>query len=336
MNLDDDQISRLMVNIDPAVTPLGAELTAAQRSLLERLKTGDDHVTLPRSGGRRWWGAGVTSAVIAACAVLALVIVPNLIHSPRAAALTPLPLTYAQPSQTAEQVLAMAKTQLAESTGPETPLRAAEYIGWYLQVDNLPDGTSRVAISPQDTTFTWAEDRSGHHLIVAGEPYWADDATGNVPASEAPPAGEVLSETTYGVGEFDIPSTDAPGTSPDDMLKTLTGVGLPPDADTFALIETTQRLLTLWTLTTEQHATLLQLILQREGVTVLGETTDRLGRDVIGVAATASSGSGLQDTLLISADTGRIVGVETTRVTSSGSLPAGSVVAYTVWKDTPQ
>lgn len=336
MDINDDPLASLMAGIDPAETPLAAELTPAQRALLERIKTGDDHVAPHRIGVRKWWGAGVASAVIAACVVMAFVIVPNFFTPSRAAAVTPPALNYSQLSQTVEQVLDMATNRLFESSGAASPVRSAEYSGWYLQVDDLPAGDVRVAISPQVTNLTWSEDRSGHLTVVSGEPYWADDATGSVPATAAPPAGEVLTDVDFTTGEFDIPTTDAPGASRAEMLAYLTDIGLPADADSFALIETTKRLLTLWTLTNEQHATLLELILQRDDLQVLGTSTDRLGRVVVGVATESRTESGLRDTLLISSSTGRIVGIETDRTTPLDSIPAGSVVSYTVWKDTIQ
>ncbi len=336
MDANDDPLAPLMASIDPARTPAGADLTPARRALLERIKTGDDHVSPHRIGVRKWRGVGVASAVIAACVVMAFVIVPNFLATPRANALTPPPLEYSPLSQTAEQVLDMATTRLTDSVGPGSPLRSADYTGWYLQVDNLPTGDARVAISPQVTSLTWAEDRSGHLTVVSGEPYWADDATGSVPTTAAPPAGEILTDVTFAAGEFDVPNANVPGTSPAEILNYLTDIGLPPDADAFTLIESTKRLLTLWTLTNEQHAALLETLLQRDDIQILGATTDRLGRDVVGVAAEAAAGSGLQDTLLISSTTGRIVGIETTRLTPLDSIPAGSVVSYTVWKDSIQ
>lgn len=337
MDDSNDPLAPFMSSIDPARTPVGADLTPAQRGLLERIKTGDDHVSPNRIVGvRKWWGVGVASAVIAACVVMAFVIVPNLFMPARATALTPSPLEYSPLSQTAEQVLDMALTRLAESTGSDSPLRVADYTGWYLQVDNLPTGNARVAISPQVTNLTWSEDRSGRLTVVSGEPYWADEASGNVPPSAAPPAGEVLADVTFAVGEFDVPNADIPGSSPAELLTYLTEIGLPPDADAFTFMETTKRLLTLWTLTNEQHAALLETLLHRDDIQIVGATTDRVGRDVIGVAAEAAAGSGLQDTLLISEATGRIVGIETTRLTPLGSIPAGSVMSYTVWKDSTQ
>ncbi|WP_261987730.1 MULTISPECIES: hypothetical protein [Microbacterium] len=36
-----------------------------------------------------------------------------------------------------------------------------------------------------------------------------------------------------------------------------------------------------WTLTDEQHATLIDMLVDAGGLTVLGESQDRLGRDVV-------------------------------------------------------
>ena len=66
---------------------------------------------------------------------------------------------------------------------------------------------------------------------------------------------------------------------------------------------------------------------------VLGSTTDRLGRPVVGIAA---PGRGDQTaTLLVSAESGRIVGIERSVLNDVKDLmvPAGTVVSYILWED---
>lgn len=329
--MDDDSLARLMASIDPAKTPFEAELTSEQRSLLKNITSGKQHVAQHRNGSRRWVGASIASVVITVVVITVFVITSNLVHPSQAAAFSPPPLSYTPTPQNAEQVLETAKSQLLKSPGPRLPVRSSESTGWYIQIDNLADKKTRVAISPQVTNFNWAEDRSGHLIVLAGEPYWADSDTGNVPASVAPPAGQVLSDVSFAAGEFDIPTVQTPGTSPQAMMQILVDFGLPRDADTRTIMSNVRSLFSLWTLTNEQHAALLQTILLREDIEVLGITTDRLGHSVIGVAA---SDSRFQETMLISTATGRIIGMETRYVTAMEGIPAGTVVEYTIWKDT--
>ena len=84
-----------------------------------------------------------------------------------------------------------------------------------------------------------------------------------------------------------------------------------------------------WTLTDEQHATLIDMLVDVRGLTVLGESHDRLGRDVVGLRV-SDEGTSYENTLLISEDTGRITGIENELTKSMELIPAG-VVGYTMW-----
>lgn len=84
-----------------------------------------------------------------------------------------------------------------------------------------------------------------------------------------------------------------------------------------------------WTLTDELHATLIDMLVDAGGLTVLGESHDRLGRDVVGLRV-SDEGTSYQSTLLISEDTGRITGIENELTKPMEFIPAG-VVGYTMW-----
>lgn len=85
-----------------------------------------------------------------------------------------------------------------------------------------------------------------------------------------------------------------------------------------------------WTLTDEQHATLLDMLVDAGGVTVLGRTTDRLGRDAVGLEVAEPSNSLYRLTVLVSRETGRIVGTEDELTEPLDFIPAG-VTGCTLW-----
>lgn len=334
MNIDDERLSKLMMDIDPAVTPPDSALTPQQLDVLANIKAADEPMPQQRRP-RKWWRVGIVSTVLAACVVAVLVLVPTLTRVPAASALTPAPLDFAPLSSSPEQVLDMAKQHLSAAPSATGPRRAAAYTGWYLQVEHLPKGKTRAAISPQVTELSWSEDGSGTLKVTAGDPYWANGDKAQVPVDDAPEPGTILSESDFGPGEFDVPVSDEPGSTVAELTSTLQALGMPSDADTFTLMESVRQLLTLWTLTNAQHESLLSMVLQRDDVKVLGTATDRDGRNVVGITADSTT-SDLRDVLLISTATGRVIGFETIRTTEEGDVPAGAVVAYTLWKDTPQ
>jgi hypothetical protein len=269
-------------------------------------------------------------ALVACLAALAL-IVPLVLIGPSATAATPRPLTFETDDITAEQVLDMASDLLDQTTAGPVASRESISTGWFLRQEHLDDGSRRVAISPQVTHLVWNADGSGVSTTTAGTAFWADGSAEVVPEPDAPAAGTVLSETIFAEGEFDVPVRDVPEPTEDGLLRSLASVGLTPGGGSFETMETIKGLFSFWTLSDVHHRGLLTLLLGRDDISVLGTATDRAGRPTVGIAA--ENNSGLRDILLISAETGRIVGLETVRATADGDLPAGAVVSYTLWKE---
>ncbi|MBN9187231.1 hypothetical protein [Microbacterium sp.] len=267
-----------------------------------------------------------------AIAVVALFVITNMTAAPRASALTPPPLTFTATGQTPKDVLTMAEHTLTRSPSPTSAVRYSQSTGWYAQLAaNENNEITSATIAPQITTLEWAADLSGHLRVIAGTPYWADGATNAIPARTAPTPGTVILDTTFTAGGVTAPTTNPPGESVEEMRTWLTEFGLPSGADAADLIGTINQVLSYWTLTNEQHALLLQILLDRDDITVLGMGKDRAGRPVTGIAADSHRSPGSRELLLISASTGRIIANETMRTTKAGALPAGSVTSYTLW-----
>jgi hypothetical protein len=339
VTVDDERLMELMRQLDPAQTSEGPLPPAAHRALLRRITTTPLRRP-PARGARRlrasgWWpeaAFGVAVRVVIAVIVLAVVIVSASSDTGAAIANTPASLRFTPAGLSLQRVHQMLEDRLDGATGAPEAERRASYAGWYLQHEDDETSTS-TTISPQVSTLQWDEDRSGRFLVVSGDPYPSADADERDDAG-GPAAGTVLIDTTFGPGEYDVPPTTAePGSTPPAMQETLAAYGAPPEESGFSVIEAIASVLSVWTLTDRQQVALLTNLFEHSDVSVHGATTDRVGRQVIGI--TADSTSGNRDVLLMSTETGRIVGLETTRTTAWEDVPAGATTAYTIWEITP-
>lgn len=189
----------------------------------------------------------------------------------------------------------------------------------------------RRPIEPQLTRVVWHDDLSGSIRVVAARPYWADQPERAVSPDDAPPEGTLLYEFDFPAGEFDTPLHVIGGSTAEDMAAALRAYGMEDPADAAGVLSATTMLLTHWTPTNLQQAALLQLLAQVRGIEIAGVTQDRLGREAFVFAATSHDGD-FEHLLLVSTETGRIIGYENTRVTETGNIPAGTVLAYTLWE----
>lgn len=317
MDDDDDRLTAMLRASNPARTPLDAGPDAAALAVRDRIMGAGS--TRPRALPRVMWAAAAAFVVIAVAAVSILI--------PRApaAAVTPAPIAFTDGGAIGE-VVRMAEERLATTPGPRSPSRFARSESWGLSVDV---DEQRSEIVPQVMTLEWNADLSGSMTVVAGEPYWPAGVARQGEGATTPP-GETLSEMEFAAGQWDTPVVDLPGSSREDMLALLTAFGMPESPTASDVIQAVTGVFEQWTLTNEQHGQLLRILEDAGGMTVLGSGTDRAGRDVVGVE-TKSIFPGVEDLVLISAETGRIVGVESTRLAPDGIVLAGAVISYRMW-----
>jgi hypothetical protein len=322
-----DALEDLLRSSDPARTPLSTELTPAQLAVRDRIM----RATAPTPPLRG--NMALVALPLAAVLVLILAVVAVSFPVTRAqAALTPRPLAFTNTEHiTAEEVIAMTTERLSAATGPSLS-RHSESTGWYIQISQLPEEQQSVAISPQLTTTDWEPDGSGTVRMVAGEPYWADGSDAGITDTDAPPAGTELMNLVYPPGEMGVPTVEPAGDAPDAMRAVLVGLGLPAAHDGADVMDFIDRAMQWWTFDNAQHAALIRLVFEQDNVRVLGTGMDRAGREVIGVTAESARHPDIRTTLLISAETGRIVGMESTRTAPDGDIPEGAVIAYTMWE----
>lgn len=324
MNVSDDELDRLLRAANPAPEQDAAGLSAAHIAIREGIIRGTVRPRKTRPRKTLLW-AGLTTAV--ATVALAAVVAANVFAPTRQAmALTPPPLEY-RSSGSLAQVVDDAEQALLAPPDVEQESRVHS-VGWGWSVD-MEEG--HVEVVPQDITFVWAPGETATSTIVAGDPYWSDaERPAGVEPSEYQP-GDLIDEVVIPPEEFTLApeAANLSGSSPAELEAALAVFGATPDSSSGELLAAITGLMQYWTLSDEQHATLLRLLVDAGDVQVLGETTDRLGRDVIGLRV-ASTIPERVETAFVSIETGRIVGTESELIKPLDTLPVG-VISYTMW-----
>ncbi|WP_217184199.1 hypothetical protein [Streptomyces sp. AC495_CC817] len=313
--LTDEELDRLLYAAAPARTPRDAKPDAAALEMLERIMATPPHPH--RTRNRVLGSLSVAAAVVAAVVVGANVLVPT----GHAEAATPEPLAFSGEATVAD-TLSAAQDALASSDGPDAPLRYVRTANWSY---NVEVGESS-EIMPQVITLQWDQDQSGHVTVVDGKPYDPSDAAANA-SSEIVSTGEVSNEYVIEPGQFGTPAVEPFGATEEDLRTVLQAFGVPEAASGFEVMTGVGTIIDQWTLTNAQESSVLGILSQTDGVTALGTSTDRLGRAVSGLRIVSEDGVA-SDTVLLSLDTGRIVGVERTNLIENEVYPVGAIIGY--------
>ncbi|WP_372969503.1 hypothetical protein [Microbacterium sp.] len=324
MNISDDELDRLFRAAAPVPPDSDSRLGATAIAIREGIIRGTWKPASRASRRRLRWAAVTTAAAAAVVAVL--VVVNVLAPSQQAVALAPPPLQYTA-AGSVEDVIRDAHVALAASPDvSQSPGTRSVGWGWDAEM-----ATGDVEIVPQVVTFTWAPGEPSTTTIVAGDSYWLDDELpeGVGPSPYEP--GELIDRVVTPADEFALPpdALNLSGASPTALTKALVAFGATPESSSGELFAAVTGLMGYWTLSDEQHAVLLDLLVDAGGLTVLGETEDRLGRGVIGIQVSSVIPERVE-TMFVSIDTGRIVGMESELVKPIGELPLG-VITYTMW-----
>lgn len=315
MTTENAMLDQALSDADPARTPRDASPDARAIATRDRiLRTA--RVPERRRARTIGWATGLVAATAAVAFIGSLLTPP-----PSAVADTPTPLTFSG-AGTVEEIVDAAGADLAAVAGPAEPERVVRSASWTFSLDEE-------MIMPQISELTWNPDLSGQIVVYAGVPYEPTDAVSNT-QGEVESSGEVTMNLVMAAGEFGTPLPDAPGDTRDDLTSALRAFGMPAEPNAFEVVTAITSLLEQWTLTNPQHAELLAIIEESGGVDALGTSTDRLGRPVVGMR-TVSRDDAASNVLLVSGDTGRIVGVETTALQDVGAAPVGAVTGYRMW-----
>ena len=316
---DEDLLRPFLSEMDSARTARDAETPAFLLDLRERLES--ERSAIPaltsRPRARVRWMLAAAAAVVVTTVTLALTL-----GSPQAEATSPVPLSFSAPAST-QQVVTDAVHKLSSPEGVASPQRRVRAISWAISIE---DGELRGPVVPQFVALDWDTDLSGQSVIVRGRTESVSDrGVGRVSATD-----EVLSEQTFAPGEFGVPSADVPAATEAGVAELLTMYGMPADPTAGQIVQSMVTVMSYWTLSDAQQAILLGILARTGEATSLGDSVDRLGRNVVGLRV-ASAVDGLSDTVLISAESGRIMGVETVRTEADEQVPSGTVVEYRMW-----
>jgi hypothetical protein len=238
---------------------------------------------------------------------------------------TPTPLTF-EGSRTVAEIVDAADEDLVAVDGPAAPLRTVHAASWGFTVDVVDENTEVV---PKLSQLTWNPDGSGRMTIVRGVPYDPTDAMAHNRA-EVSSSGDVVSDLIMAPGEFEPPWSEIPGDSREEVLALLTAFGMPAQPTAFDIESAFTSAFDMWTLTNAQHREILSLLEATGDGVALGDTTDRLGRPVAGIQFLTPD-KGAKDVVLVSLETGRIVGVERTAIEADEVFPVGAIISYRMW-----
>lgn len=321
--ITDEELDRLLIEASSARTPIDAKPDAEAMAMLERIMATDPH---PHRRRNRIVGA---LAGLAAAVTATVIGINVMIPTGAAVAGSPQPLDFTGATSVAETI-SDAQTALAAEPGPAEPARFVRSATWSFNIDG--DDATAVVV-PQLVTLQWEADQSGRVLVVDGTPYDPADASANVSA-EVTSSGRVSMDLKMSAGEFATPVSAPPGATKEEIRGALVAFGMPAEPTAFDVLLAASSLLEQWTLTNEQESQILSILDETDGATALGSSVDRLGRDVVGMRVASADGAA-SDVVLLSAETGRIVGFERTNVIEDDLLPAGAVIGYRLF-DVPE
>lgn len=334
--MNDDELDDLLRRSAPVSANGDVALTLRQQAILDNIVANPRQVRRPRrrAKSRRvgWRVLAPATAMLAAFVVVVVVVLNPLAAAP-ASAWGPVPLSYTASARSVEEVVDAARVRADEQPGGPA-VRGGVSTSWNLSVAD--DGTPQrvVDIVPSVADLTWSADLSGQLVTTVGQPYRADGSGESALGDDVPEPGSLIDDRIYLPGEYPalVPDADLLDAEGFQALLLMIAPDLSSPGDALGLV---QGLLSEWTLTTTQHADLLQALTVYDNLQVLGTTTDRLGREVVGISAPSSQDR--EATLLVSLATGRIVGIEHTVRGDADPLgvPAGTVISYTLWRDSP-
>lgn len=312
-------LDRVLTDADPARTPRDAHPDAAALIVRDRI------IRNARAPRRRravvfGWAAGLATAA-AAVVVAVAVLVPQ--GQAVADGLDPLDFSSAESAST---TVARAQDALVSASGPTVPERLVRSASWAFDING---STGETEVVPQLTLLRWEADLSGRMTSILGVPYDPADAAANMDA-EVSSSGQVAVDLPIEPGQFSTPVPEAFGSSESDVEAALTAFGMPADPTGADVLTAMTTMLQQWTLTNAQQSQLLGILEATGDAEGLGTTVDRLGRPASGLRVVSTDGSA-SDVVLVSGDTGRIIGIERTNLEDTDVIDAGAVVSYTLW-----
>lgn len=334
--MNDEELDNLMRLADPAQTSEDLRLESEIRQELNRI-TRPETSSPKIQTGYAWPWLVVPGLIAAVLAVAVFVQVWNPLGAVHSAVATPPLLTLTPTSMDLEDVMDRALSQLSTSNGGE-PERRAHYEGWYLQTEVSESGATTSVVTPQKTEFVWTSELSGTLKVVSGRSYVPWEGETVAPADGlAPPPGEIIQQQEFPAGEMPVLFREPPPDSRDEMRTYLEEtMGLGPDASVPGYLDAIRVLLSEWTPSAKQMASMLTILRSfGDELQVAGEVTDRLGRPGVAVRVNSDANPHFEYLLIVSRESGRIIALETIYLggLTELDLPTPCVTDYIAWKN---
>ncbi len=323
-----DELERLVRDANPAPVQRQTSLSTRAEADLAAILAAPRPTPNPT---KKWRRTAIWSSAIAAG--LAIILTAT-IHfaAPQAIASPPL-LEYAPVSGSSTSVLErlgeMARTSVASSS---SNVLISET--WSADI-TIGEGEATTYVQPREVTRTYRSDGSATFVVRAGEVRW-----GVVPDdSEAPNPGTELERMELTAADGPRLFVEPPPSTGGPALRAYidAALGLSDASTTGDYFAAVQSLRDEWALDGEQTTALTQLLASLPDVTMLGETTDRLGRTGIAFATRTIGDGTFQTVLIFDSASGALIAFENTYLGGNPDvpLPSPSVVNYIAWKDQP-
>ncbi|WEK60033.1 MAG: hypothetical protein P0Y60_11865 [Candidatus Microbacterium colombiense] len=269
------------------------------------------------------WASGLAVATAGVVIAAFVVIVPP--TTARAGAPAALLADITSPAWIVNQ----AAKNLAVAPGPVEPRRDVQTASWNFSING---GTGELKVFTQLSTLSWEADGSGHATNINSPEGDPDDAAwySHLEIPDEHTDGVLVDDLPLAPGDFLTPVTDPPAGSRAAIQGALESLGMPSTPSAFEVVTAVTTLFGQWTLTNEQHARVLEIIRDAGDATAVPRTLDRLGRPIDGLRVVSSDGA-VSDVVFVSADTGRIIGMERTVVKADPLLPTGTILGYQLW-----
>jgi len=322
-----DELERLVRAANPSPVRRTSTLSPRSESDLAQI------VSAPRASARAdqgWRRTVIWGSAVAAGLAIILTVTAQL-TAPRATASPPV-LAYASVAGSAASALErLGELARKNITTPSSDVLVSET--WSADI-TIGVAETTTYVQPREVTRTFRSDGTATFVVRAGTVRWGvvsgDD--------EAPAAGTELErmELTAADGPrlFVEPP---PSAGPEFRTYLESTLGLSEASTTGDYFAAVQSLRDEWAFDGEQTAALTELVASLPDVTMLGETTDRLGRAGIAFATRTNGDGTFQTVLIFDRASGALIAFENTYLGGNPdvALPSPSVVNYIAWKDQP-
>lgn len=328
-----DLLSNLLRNADPGSVKRGDPLSerglrelAAYEARDENLARASRRSSTPSARRPRWrpvsLAAGSAFLILLIVSVFA---VTSVLRPAPAIAVTPPLLELTSFSQAGPEVLKEMERLRRTGQPPKNTIRAQS---WALNTSIGEDGAIESSVTePQWSETTFLPDGSVHYRLVTAEPFPGQDH------DSLPKPGTVLVDEEFLPGDWDSPIEEAPPTAVRDVTTYLVGLSGERTLTTGQIIREISAIMSNIILSPEQEATLIGYLSTLGGIQVSGSTTDRLGRTGIMFSATDRDPGQIEDRLIISPSSGKILAAETLYIGSDRpDIASPAVIDYTAWE----